>query len=91
MNTALQPPVKTAIRLYDVVLFAIAGLGLWYLSGLVPQDRGYSPLLYQIGLVAAAFGIIVNAACFRKHSKLSYWITGVFLTGAVGYAIWAMV
>jgi hypothetical protein len=37
---------------------------LWYLSGLAPQDRGYSPLIYQIGLVAVAFGIVINAAWF---------------------------
>jgi hypothetical protein len=79
---------KTTIRLGDVVLFAIAVFGLWYLSGLVPQDRGYSPLIYQTGLVAATFGIVSNAAWFRRHSKLSDWATGVFLTVALGYVLW---
>lgn len=70
--------------------FAIAVLGLWYLSGLAPQDRGVSPLIYQIGLIAVAFGIVINAAWFRRHSKLSDWTTGVFLTAAIGYVVWGM-
>jgi hypothetical protein len=32
---------------------------LWYLSGLAPQDRGYSPLISnQIGLVAVVVGVL---------------------------------
>jgi hypothetical protein len=89
--STVQPPVKTAIQPGEVVLFAIAVLALWYLSGLVPQDRGYSPLIYQIGLVTVGFGIVINAAWCRWHSKLSDWTTAVFLTAAIGYVIWAMV
>lgn len=82
--------MKTAVRPSDVVRFSIAVLGLWYLFALGPQDRGFSPVIYQIGLVAVAFGIVINAAWFRRHSKLSDWTTGVFLTAAIGYVVWEM-
>jgi hypothetical protein len=90
MSTGSSSPTKTAIRPSDVVRFAIAILGLWYLSGRVPQYRGYWPLIYQIGLVVVAFGIVINAPSFRRYSKLSDWTTGVFLTATIGYVVWEM-
>jgi hypothetical protein len=52
---------EAPVLLSNVVLFAFAVLVLWYISGFVSQDGRYSLLIYQIGLVAVAFAIVINA------------------------------